>query len=201
MTRHTRPAKDKSRGQLRIIGGDWRGRRLDFPLVEGLRPSSDRLRETLFNWLQAEVPGRHCLDLFAGSGALGLEALSRGAASATLVDKSPVAVRQLEDNLRRLGARNAQAVRQPVEDWLGQAPAGAGFDLVFLDPPFAQGLIAPSCQLLEAGGWLKTQALIYLEAEQSLGEPRVPEHWQRQRHKRAGRVNGWLFERHVRKAE
>jgi 16S rRNA (guanine966-N2)-methyltransferase len=136
---------DSPTGKVRIIGGRWRGTRLDVADSPGLRPTSDRVRETLFNWLLPALPGARVLDLFAGSGALGMEALSRGAASAVLVERDPA----LAANLRALAARlqggqAAQIVQADALGWLaGQAPAGeggAGFDLAFVDPPFAAGL-------------------------------------------------------------
>jgi len=149
--------------RLRIIGGQWRGRRLEFPDVPGLRPTPDRVRETLFNWLQADIVGARCLDLFAGSGALGLEALSRGASRVVLVDESPVATRQLEDNLQTLRTDDARIVRLPVQTFLARGPGDARYDVVFLDPPFAQGLIPPSLQLLEERGWLAPGTRIYIK--------------------------------------
>ena len=126
---------------LRIIGGEWRSRKLKFADVPGLRPTPDRVRETLFNWLQWHVPGARCLDLFAGSGALGLEALSRGARDVVMVEKHPAAAQALRDNLTLLGARNARLVHDDALRYLGRVTVA--FDLIFLDPPFRQMLLEP----------------------------------------------------------
>ena len=173
--------------QLRIIGGRWRGRRLLFPDVEGLRPTPDRVRETLFNWLAPSIEGARCLDLFAGSGALGIEALSRGAAEVVLVERQPRAVRQLRQNLAQLGAAAAQVISADVLVWLG-GPSRP-FDVVFLDPPFGTGLLAPVCMALEQKGWLANGARIYLEAARDTPKLELPENWQVVRDKTAGQVS------------
>ncbi len=176
------------RNRLRIIGGRWRGRKLDFPDVPGLRPTPDRVRETLFNWLQADVHGARCLDLYAGSGALGLEALSRGASRVVLVDESSAATRQLEANLQRLHADGAAVVRMAVQTFLERGPGDARYDLVFLDPPFGQDLLAPSLQWLEEKHWLAPGARIYIESESQLREPPLPAGWELLKEKRSGQV-------------
>src|SRR5690606_23249515 len=130
--------------QLRIIGGQWRSRRLRFPAIDGLRPTLDRIRETVFNWLQFDVEGARVLDAFAGSGALGFEALSRGAKEVILLEKHPAAALQLTDNLQLLEARNAQVWAGDALLWLEQNPEP--FDLVFLDPPFHQNLLQPAIE-------------------------------------------------------
>lgn len=158
--------------QLRIIGGTWRSRRLSFPALDGLRPTLDRIRETVFNWLMFEVEGKRVLDCFAGSGALGLEALSRGARSAVFVEKHPQAAKQLVDNLRVLQCQNAQVVTADALTWLA-SNSSAEFDLVFLDPPFAQGLLQPALAALQ----LKKGALVYVEHESQL-MPVWPSSWQ-----------------------
>jgi 16S rRNA (guanine966-N2)-methyltransferase len=180
--------------RLRIIGGRWRGRKLDFPDVEGLRPTPDRVRETLFNWLQNDIVGARCLDLFAGSGALGLEALSRGATRVVLVDSSRLVTQQLESHLRTLQCNDAVVVNLPAQGFLDRGPGGAHFDVVFLDPPFAQGLLAPCCRQLEDGGWLASHALIYTEAEKGL-PLEVPANWRLHRELTAGQVCCRLFQR------
>ncbi len=158
--------------QLRIIGGTWRSRRLSFPALDGLRPTLDRIRETVFNWLMFEVEGKRVLDCFAGSGALGLEALSRGAKSAVFVEKHPIAAKQLMENLRLLQCQSAQVVTSDALVWLA-SNATADFDLVFLDPPFGQGLLPPALAALQ----LKEGALVYVEHESHLS-PAWPPHWQ-----------------------
>jgi len=171
---------------LRIIGGQWRGRKLHFADGEGLRPTTDRVRETLFNWLQPLIQGAHCLDLFAGSGALGLEALSRGAAKVQFIERNPRAVQALRENLTLLHADNAQVQQGDALTYL-RGPAQP-FDVVFLDPPFRQDLLTPALELLSTGGWLKTDARIYIEMESELGEPHLPEGWEPLRSKQAGQV-------------
>ncbi len=171
--------------QLRIIGGEWRSRRVAFPEVEGLRPSPDRVRETLFNWLAPIIEGAICLDLFAGSGALGLEALSRGAAEVVFVDRDHRVVTQLQHNLQLLKAQGGSVVNA---DALAFLQRGARrFDVVFLDPPYRQDLLAPCLERL-AEGWLAPHARVYLEAEAQLGEPPLPTGWEMARSKRAGQV-------------
>jgi len=182
--------------QLRIIGGEWRGRKLSFPDLDGLRPTPDRMRETLFNWLQYELPGARCLDLFSGSGALGLEALSRGAASVILVDRAAEVTRQLQANLALLQAEHGRVEQDQATRWLErQPPGGERFDLVFLDPPFRQGLLSSCCSLLEAGDLLSPEALIYVEAERELRTLPVPANWELHRHKSAGQVSCNLYRR------
>ena len=178
--------------QLRVIGGQWRGRRLTFPDLPGLRPTPDRVRETLFNWLAPILPGARCLDLFAGSGALGIEALSRGAAEVVFVERHPLAARTLRDHLDRLHAQNARVEQADALAWLRQQ--GTPFEIALLDPPFGQGLLESSCAALEAGGWLATSAWIYLEAEAE-AEIALPACWTPYREKTAGAVTYRLARR------
>lgn len=172
--------------QVRIIGGRWRGRRLRFADIRGLRPTSDRNRETLFNWLQPCLPGAHCLDLFAGSGALGFEAASRGADSVTLVELSRAAVTMLRDNARVLAGDNMDVVRADARHFLQSAPSP--MNIVFLDPPFGADLLGTTCDLLERNGWLATDACIYLEADKTAGLPALPSGWDLVRRREAGQV-------------
>jgi len=201
MGRHNQPRgrvkPTTDEGELRIIAGEWRGRRLGFPAIQGLRPTPDRVRETLFNWLQAYVPGARCLDLFAGSGALGLEALSRGAQSVTFIDNAPTVAERLRHNLRLLRADNAEVVQAAAMEWLSQRHTDLEprYDLVFLDPPFRCDLLPLACELLESRNLLADQALIYIEAEAELGLPRVPDNWRELRSKTAGQVAYRLFTR------
>ncbi|MBL8258259.1 MAG: 16S rRNA (guanine(966)-N(2))-methyltransferase RsmD [Candidatus Competibacteraceae bacterium] len=188
MSRGGRPS------QLRVIGGRWRGRRLPFPDLPGLRPTPDRVRETLFNWLAPVLPGARCLDLFAGSGALGIEALSRGAAEAVFVERHPAAVEALRDNLARLQAQNARVERAEALNWLCQA--ATPFEIVLLDPPFEQALLEPVCQGLERGGWLAPSAWVYLEAETALALA-PPAHWSILKDKTAGAVRYRLARRDI----
>jgi len=176
-----------NRNQLRIIGGAWRGRRLAFPPVPGLRPTPDRVRETLFNWLAPTLVGARCLDLFAGSGALGLEAASRGAAQVVLVDSDRQVTAALREHAVRLQAGETVEVVQADALTFLDGPARP-FDVVFLDPPFSRGLLAPCIARLEAGGWLADDGYLYLEAERHLAEPPLPTGWEIVRSKTAGQV-------------
>lgn len=148
--------------EVRIISGLWKGRKLRFAATADLRPSLGRVRETLFNWLVAELPGASCLDLFAGSGALGFEALSRGAAGVTLVEKNRRAAAALHDNARRLGASNANVVTDSAQRFL-RAPPAMPWDIVFFDPPFADQDSLELLAQLQEPGYLSTNGLIYIE--------------------------------------
>jgi 16S rRNA (guanine966-N2)-methyltransferase len=178
--------------QVRIIAGRWRGRKLSFAPEAGVRPTPDRVRETLFNWLNPVIRGARCLDLYAGSGALGIEAASRGAASVVLVDSNPQVVAKLREQLQLLEADRVEVVQSSVEGWL--AASAAPFDIVFLDPPFRKNLLSACMRALESGGWLAADAYIYLEAESSL-EPELPQRWELYRSKRAGQVGYHLARR------
>ncbi len=185
-------ARDNS---IRIIGGRFRGRRLHFPNATGLRPTADRLRETLFNWLQFEIEGARCLDLFAGSGALGLEALSRGAAFVRFVDQAQAVVRQLRENLGLLGVNEqAEVVRGDAARLLRGRPERP-FDLVFLDPPYVLRTLPKLCHLLEENGWLADAAWIYLEQESHRPWFGLPAGWSVHREAVAGQAACWLVRR------
>ena len=165
--------------------------------VEGLRPTSERVRETLFNWLAPVIDGAHCLDLFAGSGALGFEALSRGAASAVFVERSRTAARLLRQNMATLECAGGQVVEADAFDWL-QKPASRQsvnhFDIVFLDPPFAAGGYEELCRLLSEGGWLADRALVYIEQDLEQPAPTLPADWRTKKEKTAGHVRYSLVE-------
>ncbi|HEU4624438.1 MAG TPA: 16S rRNA (guanine(966)-N(2))-methyltransferase RsmD [Steroidobacteraceae bacterium] len=195
-TRNSRGAQARV---IRIIGGTWRGRRFRFADVPDIRPTPDRVRETLFNWLGSRVIGARCLDLFAGSGALGLEALSRGAASAVLVEQNAVAARSLNELVATLGARGARVERDDALRFLTRTPTP--FDIVFLDPPFAAGLLAQVAERLEGKGWLAPDALIYVESSAREPLPALPASWQPLKAKRAGEVGYHLFARAARGTE
>ncbi|MDA1107296.1 MAG: 16S rRNA (guanine(966)-N(2))-methyltransferase RsmD [Proteobacteria bacterium] len=186
--------KPRSVNRLRIIGGEWRGRRLSFPDIAGLRPTPDRVRETLFNWLAPMIEGTRCLDLFAGSGALGLEALSRGAASVVMVDSDATVIAHLHQHVAALHASGAQVMDADALHYL-QHPPGAGFDIVFLDPPFRQNLVVPCCELLERGGWLNPGARIYIETESDQPLSGLPHNWHITRSKKSGQVSYHLAQR------
>ncbi len=171
---------------MRIVGGAWRGRRVDFPAVPGLRPTPDRVRETLFNWLQFEIAGTRCLDLFAGSGALGLEALSRGAAEVVFVEAAPEAARAISAALGRFGAgERGRVVNRAALDFL--AERSAPFDGVFLDPPFGRALIDAVLPHL-ADGRVRPGGFVYLELERAAGPPALPAGLELVKSKSAGEV-------------
>lgn len=180
-------------GQIRIIGGQWRGRKLPVPDSPGLRPTTDRVRETLFNWLAPQMVDARCLDCFAGSGALGLEALSRYAASATLLEMERAVAQQLQKNLATLKAGNGNVVNTNTLTFL--AGAGTPHDVVFIDPPFRKGLLEETLRLLDNNGWLADDALIYVESEVENGLPPVPANWTLHREKVAGQVAYRLYHR------
>jgi len=155
--------------------------------VPGLRPTPDRVRETLFNWLQHDVAGARCLDLFAGSGAIGLEALSRAAAEVVFVEKVPVAARALREQLQRLRAGTRGVVVEVGAARFLRSP-GAPFDLVFLDPPFGEDALAQYLPQLATGAWIKPGGLVYLENERTAGAPHLPAGWELLKSKVAGEV-------------
>ena len=181
-----------SRGYVRIIGGRWRGTRLPVPDAPGLRPSTDRVRETLFNWLQPKLPGARVLDLFAGSGVLGLEALSRGAREAILVERDPALVEALRLSVERLHARDQAQVLRADALALLRAPLHGRFDLVLLDPPFGQDLWRDALELLPP--WLATDAWLYLEAPSAGAVAPGPE-WLPHRAGRTRQVRYALYRR------
>jgi len=182
-------------GQIRIIGGQWRGRKLPVPDIPGLRPTTDRVRETLFNWLAPFIVDAHCLDCFAGSGALGIEALSRYAAAATLIEMDKNVARQLQKNLVTLQASQGNVLNANTLNVLAQP--GTAHHIVFVDPPFRKGLLDDTLILLEKNGWLADEALIYVESEVENGMPAVPASWTLHREKVAGQVACRLFIREV----
>lgn len=187
-------AQRRQQGQLRIIGGVWRSRRIRFVTEADIRPTPDRVRETLFNWLQEIVPGARCLDLYAGSGALGFEALSRGAAHVTFVDQDVRVIQQLQANFTILDVTNAEAVWSEAFEYL-QAGTAAPFDVVFLDPPYRDRLLGEACLRLERSGLLAPTAWIYLEADCREPPPPLPERWLYLQSKTAGQVGYHLCRR------
>ena len=190
----TRPGKSNSThlGEVRIIGGDLRGRKLPVLNAEGLRPTSDRVRETLFNWLQFEIPGANCLDVFAGSGALSFEALSRGAKHATLLELDSANAKQLKQNLQQLKLDNAHVEQVDSVQWLSHT-ANSYYDVVFLDPPFHKDFMQKSVELLFKNGYVNHQAWLYLEQEKQLDWPVLPDGWGCHREKSTSQVRFGLF--------
>src|SRR5271168_1520257 len=175
------------RNSVRIIAGNWRGRRVNFPDIPGLRPTPDRVRETLFNWLQHSIADTRVLDLFAGSGALGLEALSRGAREAVFVEQFPAAARTLQEQLVRFGAAGKGRILEMGAARFLRNP-GEPFDIAFLDPPFGTNALAEYIPLLDGGEWLKVGGLVYLENERAAGVPVLPGYWELLKSKSAGEV-------------
>jgi len=189
-------AKSNKAGSVRIIAGDWRGRRLPVPDVPGLRPSGDRSRETLFNWLHGHLRGAVVLDLFAGTGVLGLEAVSRGAASAVLVEKSRQAAAQLRASVEMLtanrGSFSVSVVEADALQWLGSQPSES-FDLVFIDPPFGQDLAAAALQELQQAQHLKPGGLVYLETARAETLPPFAAGWEVLKEQALGEVKMYLL--------
>lgn len=173
--------------QLRIIGGKWRGRQFPIPTINGLRPTPNRVRETLFNWLGQKIVHSRCLDPFAGSGAMGLEALSRGAKWVTLIDNDPQVIKHLKTSLTLAGEQEYQIIHDSATNYLQQKHSQT-YDIVFMDPPFNENLIGETCQLLEKSNWLADCSLIYVEHERRLSDLQVPANWTLEKEKKAGKV-------------
>lgn len=185
----------QSQQKLRIISGKWRGRKFPFPAIPGLRPTADRVRETLFNWLAPFIAGARCLDLFAGSGALGLEALSRGAAYVEFYDAAPIAATHIQQLLVLFAADNAKVYQLSVPKQLPMHLNPAPFDIVFLDPPFHQNLVEQCCHWLEDHHWLSNNAYIYIEIEAALAPPALPDTWRLLKQSHAGQVKFYLAQK------
>ncbi|MGD9153372.1 MAG: 16S rRNA (guanine(966)-N(2))-methyltransferase RsmD [Gammaproteobacteria bacterium] len=186
-----KPSNSTLRNQVRIIAGIWRGRKLPFPDLKNLRPTPDRVRETLFNWLAKVINGANCLDLFAGSGALGFEALSRGAANVVFVDSAPEVIANLHANQKMLQAENLEIYHMNAEQYLSQTKEQ--FDIVFLDPPFQKQMIPTYCQLLAKNNLLKANGYAYIETNTTLLSDDLPQNWQIIKQKRAGKVRYYLL--------
>ncbi len=178
---------------IRLIAGKWRGRRLPVLDHDGLRPTTDRVRETLFNWLMHDIAGARCLDAFAGSGALGLECLSRGAEHVSFIEADRRVAEQLQSNLSLLEAsENSELIRQSAINVLRRRPAKA-FDLVFLDPPFESSFLAQTFPLLAENGWLNDNALVYVEQASKQDPEPVPESWRVYKEGKAGHCRYTLY--------
>jgi 16S rRNA (guanine966-N2)-methyltransferase len=178
-----------SEGKIRIIGGFWRGRKLLVPDVIGLRPTPDRLRETLFNWLMPYINDAACLDLFAGSGALGFEAISRGAQSSVLIEENNLVAQHLQQQLQNFPSAPIKVIHQDAFLFLKQSPTP--FDIIFLDPPFYKNLLNPAIELLQKG-WLAPRALIYIEIEKA-GNFQIPTRWELLRQQQSRYTQSFLF--------
>lgn len=176
-------------GKVRIIAGKWRGRKLDVINSPGLRPTPDRVRETLFNWLQQEIVGARCLDLFAGTGALAFEALSRGAAEVFMIESNPKIVESLKQHAETLKSEGHTIQLADATSWLKQGIKG--FDIIFLDPPFREGYIEQCCAAISEESMLKSKGLVYIESEKELA---LPEGWEIRKQTKAGNVQSMLIQ-------
>ena len=176
--------------QIRIIGGDWRGRKLEFPVtVQQLRPTPGRIRETLFNWLAYDIKGARCLDLYAGSGALGVEALSRGASEVTFVETDIKSSRLLEANLHSLGS-DAKVYTMDARRFVRQIEGQ--WNIIFLDPPFKHGMLRQMLRLLFEHNRLTKDGLVYIESERELDDLKLPPGWHYLKQKKAGQIKYYL---------
>ena len=189
-----KPTQSARASSIRIIGGEWRSRKLTVPDAPGLRPTPDRVRETLFNWLAPTIQGARVLDAFTGSGALFLEALSRGASTGVAIDANTDAVNNLRRNLAVLQCDDAEVLRVDSLQYLSNKTE-QGFDIVLLDPPFHQDLLLSACQLLENNNWLNKDAWIYTESEQAPSSLGVPSSWRLHREKHTGQVHYALWQK------
>ncbi|HEK0789489.1 16S rRNA (guanine(966)-N(2))-methyltransferase [Proteus terrae] len=178
-------------GQIRIIGGKWRGRKLPVLDSQGLRPTTDRVKETLFNWLMPVIQDARCLDCFAGSGGLGIEALSRYARETTFIEYERAVAQQITANLTLLNAENGHVIQDSALSYL--AKQGSPYNVVFLDPPFHKGMLSDTIQLLENNGWLAQDCYIYIEEEVKAQTYTIPTHWTLHREKIAGQVAYRLY--------
>jgi 16S rRNA (guanine966-N2)-methyltransferase len=186
-------SQGKRTQEVRIIGGLWRGRKLVVPNLPGLRPTGNRIRETLFNWLTTEIGGSHCLDLFAGTGALGFESLSRGADSVYMLENHPIAAQQLDNHRQHLQANSLDIIQSDAIDWLLKCPLpNHSIDIVFIDPPFAEQLWEKTFQALITSQVLNENAWIYIESPIGRGIS-FPQQWELHRSKEAGEVCYQLY--------
>ena len=160
-----------SQGKIRIIGGKWRSRKLNVITASGLRPTPDRVRETLFNWVQEKIVGAKCLDLFSGTGILSFEALSRGASSATMIESNPTIVGYLRETAQILGSESHYIECADALSWSEKCTKK--FDIIFLDPPFNQGYVEKCCQIILQQSLLSSEGIIYIESEKSINLPSV----------------------------
>ncbi|WP_022943255.1 16S rRNA (guanine(966)-N(2))-methyltransferase RsmD [Psychromonas hadalis] len=194
---HNTKSNEKSRkpikgGFIRLISGKWRGKKLPVKDIEGLRPTTDRTKETLFNWLMRDINDANCLDCFCGSGSLAFEALSRFAKNVTLLEKDKSVVKQLRENLTVLNINNANLIEADSIRYLSQV-ATEQYNIVFIDPPFHKNLVQPCCDALQNHGYLADNALIYIEREVDLSTLNLPESWQLLKEKSTGQVTYQLY--------
>lgn len=183
--------KNAAKGNIRIIAGQYRGRKLPVLMADGLRPTTDRVKETVFNWLMPYVQDATCLDCFAGSGGLGFEALSRGAKSVTFIELNKAAAQQLKENKALLKANNVDVLSTNAINFLQQNQQA--YSLVFIDPPFRKGLAQQAAEAISSQG-LTENALIYVEMETDNNNQVMPSHWQLLKEKVAGQVVYRLYQ-------
>lgn len=178
---------------IRIIGGTHRSRKIIFPDKEELRPTGDRTKETLFNWVQCKIDTAVCLDLFAGSGALGIEALSRGAQEVVFVEKNPFIAAALSNNIEMLKLTRCKVCQIDALRWVASNKINRKFNLVFLDPPFQSGLLSKSCSVLEKSVLLAKDCLIYIEQARPIAMGGVPSAWSLKKESKIGKVFSYLY--------
>jgi 16S rRNA (guanine966-N2)-methyltransferase len=194
MRKKSASQRTNNNGFIRIISGQFRSRKLPVNDLEGLRPTTDRVKETVFNWLMQDTRGANVLDCFAGSGGLGFECLSRFAAHATFIELNNKAAEQLKNNANTLKLSNTNIINTNAIEHLTIENQDDKFNLVFVDPPFRKGLAEPSCHLLEQNDWLSDEALIYVEVEKECTF-NAPDNWQVLKEKQAGQVLCRLYQR------
>ncbi len=188
-------SSSQQRNSVRIIAGEYRSRKLEFPSLEGLRPTADRVRETLFNWVRDSIQSQVCLDLFAGSGALGFEALSRGARQVDFIEKNAAAANSIRANLERLDAIKGRVYCVDALKWLDQtAQTETRYGLVFLDPPFKDLLLKNTIASLEQAAIMQDGCLVYVEQNLQSSVVELPANWIRLKDKKAGSVRYSLYE-------
>ena len=185
---------NKAMGEVRIIAGLWRGRKLPVLNAEGLRPTTDRVKETLFNWLMMDIANARCLDCFAGSGSLGIEALSRQAQAVVFLEKFANAALQLKKNLTSLKTDKGTVINTDTLSYLAQKNSGEPFDIIFIDPPFHHNFVPQVLALLQQNHWLAENALIYVETEKNHPPLNLAENWQIIKEKSAGMVTSRLIQ-------
>lgn len=188
------PQSVQQMGEVRVIAGLWRGRKLPVLNAEGLRPTTDRVKETLFNWLMHDIAHSRCLDCFAGSGSLGIEALSRQAQAVVFLEKFTNAANQLKKNLQALKSEQGSVIHTDTLAYLAQKNSDEPFDIVFIDPPFHQEFVPQVLNLLAENNWLAPNAILYVETEKNHAPLNLPESWQILKEKNAGMVTSRLIQ-------
>ena len=184
--------------KIKIIGGEWKGTNLTFYDEPELRPTGNRIRETLFNWLQPNIQGSICLDLFAGSGCLGFEALSRGASKCVMIEKNKRVINHLTENIEKLSS-STELIHDDALNYLSSKELSKTFDIVFLDPPFGSTIYESTMRVLELNNWLSRDALIYIEARSDSSMFQIPDNWSLFREQVAGNVRYMLYSRREKK--